>query len=216
MPQSPPLYPVNPSPCSQQQPLSWDGSRIPKLQDPAPEPSRVGVPVQGMYGCGKDCLILIPFRLSQISCVTFSFKCFSSDSANCPDVGIWPLLQFPDLLRAGPFPLTLLFFPLVPLNPTSLHGSIYSFPLVKYSCLLSVGVLHVLLCLKVYSWCIHGERSTSAYSSAILFSSKPVFYSPISTSSRDSLVRLLFLPLEWYNLHIWDCWYFSLHSEIQE
>ena len=41
-----------------------------------------------------------------------------------------------------------------------LHGSIYSFPLVRYSCLLSAGVLHALLCLKVYSWCIHGERCT--------------------------------------------------------
>ena len=40
------------------------------------------VPVQRMYGCGKDCLILIPFRLPQITCFTFSLKCFSSDSDN--------------------------------------------------------------------------------------------------------------------------------------
>ena len=26
----------------------------------------------GMYGCGKDCLILIPFRLPLISCFTLS------------------------------------------------------------------------------------------------------------------------------------------------
>ena len=32
------------------------------------------------HGCGKDCLILIPFRLPQISCFTLSLKCFSSDS----------------------------------------------------------------------------------------------------------------------------------------
>ena len=32
------------------------------------------VPVQGMYGCGKDCLILIPFRLPQISYFTLSLK----------------------------------------------------------------------------------------------------------------------------------------------
>ena len=31
---------------------------------------------------------------------------------------------------------------------------------VRYSCMLSVGVLRLLLCLKVYSWCIHGERCT--------------------------------------------------------
>ena len=42
------------------------------------------VPVQHMYGCSKDCLILIPFRLPQISCFTLSLKCFSSDSDNCP------------------------------------------------------------------------------------------------------------------------------------
>ena len=41
---------------------------------------------------GKDSLILIPFRLPQISCFTLSLKCFSSDSDNCPDVGIRSLL----------------------------------------------------------------------------------------------------------------------------
>ena len=44
-------------------------------------------PCRGMYGCGKDCLLLIPFRLPQISCFTLSLKCFSSDSDNCPNVG---------------------------------------------------------------------------------------------------------------------------------
>ena len=38
--------------------------------------------------------------------------------------------------------------------------SIYSFPLLRYSCLLSAGVLHALLCLKAYPWCIRGERCT--------------------------------------------------------
>ena len=70
-----------------------------------------------MYGCGKDCLILIPFRLPQISCLTLSLNCFSSDSDNRPDVGIRPLIQFPHLLRAGPVLLTLLFFPQF-LHPT--------------------------------------------------------------------------------------------------
>ena len=35
-----------------------------------------------------------------------------------------------------------------------------SFPLVRYSCPLSTGVLHGLLCPNAYSWCIHGERHT--------------------------------------------------------
>ena len=108
-------------------------------------------PVWGMYGCGKDCLILIPFRLPQISCFTLSLKWFSSDSDNCPDVGIGPLLQFPHPPRAGPVLLTLLVFPRVPSSYRVLHGSIYYFPLVRNSCLLSAGILDALLCLKVYS-----------------------------------------------------------------
>ena len=105
----------------------------------------------GIYVCGKDCLILILYRLPQISCFTLSLKCFSSDSDDCPDVGIGPLLQFPHLLRAGPILLTLLFFPLVPSSYQVLHGAIYFFPLVRYPCSISARVLHALLCLKVYS-----------------------------------------------------------------
>ena len=96
-------------------------------------------------------MILIPFRLPRISCFTLCLKCFSSDPENCPTVGIECLLQFPHLLRAGPVLLTLLLFPLVPLSYQVLHGFIYSFLVVMYSCLLSAGVLQALLCLKVYS-----------------------------------------------------------------
>ena len=53
------------------------------------------IPVLGMDGCNEDCLILIPFRLPQISCFTLSLKCFSSDPDSCPNVGSGPLLQFP-------------------------------------------------------------------------------------------------------------------------
>ena len=80
-----------------------------------------------MHGCSKDCPILIPFRLPQISCFTLSLECFSSDSDICPDVGIRPLLQFRHPPRAGPALLTLLFFPLVPSSYWVLPGSIYSF-----------------------------------------------------------------------------------------
>ena len=68
--------------------------------------------------------------------------------------------SIPHLPRAGPVILTLLFSPLVPQSYRVFHGSIYYFPLVRYSCLLSDGVLHALLCLKLYSWCIRGERCT--------------------------------------------------------
>ena len=107
------------------------------------------IPVQGMYGCSKDCLILIPFRLPQISYFLLSLKGFSSDSNSCPNVGIEPLLQFPYPPRAGPVLLTLLFFPLVPSSYQVLHGSIYSFPLVRYP-VLSQLVFCMHVCLKVY------------------------------------------------------------------
>ena len=96
--QSPPSHTVDQSLCSQQQPLPWDCSKIPKLQLPAAAPSRG--PCLG-YAWLRQGLILIPFRLPQISYFTLSFKCFSSDSDRCPVVGIR------SLLRAGPILLTL-------------------------------------------------------------------------------------------------------------
>ena len=95
-----------------------------------------------------------------MSCFPLSLKCFSSDSDNCPMWGLGSLLQFPHPPRAVLVLLTLLFFTLVPSSYQDLPGSIYSFPLVRYSCPLSAGVRHALLFLKVYSWCIRGERCT--------------------------------------------------------
>ena len=150
-PQSPPSHTLYLSLHIQQQPSPWDCSTIPKLQPPATEPPRGPVSLLSMYGCGKDYLILTSFRLPQISSFTLSLKCFSSDSDNCPTVGIRALLPFPHLPRAGPVLLTLVFPPLVPSSYRVFHGSIYSFPLVRSSCQLSAGVLHAHLCLKVYS-----------------------------------------------------------------
>ena len=133
---------VNSSPPTGIAPQSLNSRSQPLFQETC-------IPAWCMNGYGKDCLILISFRLPQISCFTLILKCFSSDSDCCPDVGIGPLLQFPYPLKAGPVLVTLLFFPLVPSSYQVLRGSIYSFPLVRYSCLLTV-VLHALLCLKVY------------------------------------------------------------------
>ena len=41
-----------------------------------------------------------------------------------------------------------------------------------------------------------------------------LFHSPLSPSPRGSSVPLRFLPLEWYHLHIWGC-YFSQQSWFQ-
>ena len=137
-------------------PQSTAALTLGSLQTPqTPAPSRCALhgtllPVWGMYGCGKDCLILIPFGLPQVSCFTLSLKYFSSGS----DPLLWgsdPCLSYHKPLKAGPVLLTLLFSPLVPFSHRVLHSSVYSFPLVKYYCLLSAGVLHALLCLKVYS-----------------------------------------------------------------
>jgi len=42
-----------------------------------------------------------------------------------------------------------------------------------------------------------------------------LYHSPLSLSSRGSLVLLCFLPLQWNYLHIWSCWYFSQKSWFQ-
>ena len=56
-PHSPPSHPLNPSLHSQQQPSPWDCSTIPKTLAPSCCAfQETSIPVQGMYGCGKDCL----------------------------------------------------------------------------------------------------------------------------------------------------------------
>ena len=87
-PQCPPSHPFNPSLCSQQQPSPWDCSTIPQLQLSATASSRGPASLSRVCMAAARTLILIPFRLPQISCFTLSLKCFSSDSDNCPDVGI--------------------------------------------------------------------------------------------------------------------------------
>ena len=62
---------------------------------------------------------------------------------------------------------------LVPLSYWVLCGSIYSFPLVRYSCPLSAGVLYSLLCLKVYSLRIR-EESCTPCTPALLPSCSPL------------------------------------------
>ena len=120
-PQSPPSHPFDPFLYSQQQPSPWDFSTIPKLQLPAAAPSSGPAPLPGVCTAVARTVIFIPFRLPQISCFILSLKCLSSDSDNCPSMGIGPLLQFPHLPRAGPVLHTLLFVPLVPSSYQVVH-----------------------------------------------------------------------------------------------
>ena len=126
-----------------------------------------------MCGSGKDCLILIPFRLPQISFFTLNLKCFSCDSDSCPDMRIVPLLPFPYMTRAGPVLLTLLFAPLVPSSYWVLCGSIFSFwwsgPSTLSWCSACISVSEGVLLL--YPW--REIFSISTYSPTILFSLKP-------------------------------------------
>ena len=128
-----------------------------------------------MYGCGEDCLVLIPFRLPQISCYPLSLKCFSSDSDNCPDAGIGSLLQFLEG-RSSPtntpvFPpssFILLSFPWFCIFFSS--GQVLLSPLSCCSACTSVSEGVVLL----YPW--REMCSMPTYSSAILFSSHTVCF----------------------------------------
>ena len=156
--QSPLSHPFKPSLHSQQQPSPWDCSTIPKLQFPAPETSRAPVSLSRVcmavaktvwfsfnLGCHRSAVSLSALNVSPLTQKIFPMweldPCFNSP--NCR----WQVQSY-----------SLLFFTLVPSSYQVLHVSIYSFPLVRYSCPLSAGVLHALLCLKVYSWYIHGER----------------------------------------------------------
>ena len=145
-----------------------------------------------MYGCGKVCPILTPFRLPQISCFTLSLKCFSSDSDNCPDVGIGPCFSSATRRRQGQPYWHSCFPPRSFVLPSFVWFYIF-FLLVRYSCPLSAGVLHALLCLKVSSWCIHGERRTPHPSTPPPFCSSP--FSFYKARKITQPIYLLFCPL---------------------
>ena len=49
----------------------------------------------------------------------------------------------------------------------------------------------------------------------LMLNLKPAFSFSLSPSSRCSLVPLHYLPLEWYQLPIWGCWYFPKKSWLQ-
>ena len=69
------------------------------------------IPVQGMYGWSKDCLILTPFRLPQISCY---LSALNVSPLTQTIALMWELDPCFSSQRAGPVLLTLLFSPLVP------------------------------------------------------------------------------------------------------
>ena len=118
------------------------------------------VPVWGMYGCGKDCLVLIPFKLPQISCFTLSLKRFSSESDNCPDVGTGLLLWFPHPPKAGPIQSNPPIFPTSSFILLSVAWSYIFFSTGQVLLSTLSWCSAWFLCLKMCSWCIPGDRCT--------------------------------------------------------
>ena len=119
----------------------------------------------GLYFCFVCCL-------DEASCTGCCW--WLGDAGSCiPVVSFaWVLtIWYPLGLALWYFRVLVSVLPLQSLRAWSqvLCGSVYSFLLVRYSCLLSAGILHALLCLRVYSWW-REMYSTSTYSSAILFS----------------------------------------------
>ena len=95
-PQSPPSHPLGSISPQSTAPLALGLLHNPQT----PARSRCAfqgtfIPAWGVYGCGKDCLILVLFRLPQISCFTLSLKCFSCDSDSCPMWGSDPCFSSP-------------------------------------------------------------------------------------------------------------------------
>ena len=72
-------------------------------------------------------------------------------------------------------------------------------------------IWHCFNCFPIYLPWSNGTRCHDLSFSNIEYLSQ-LFNSPLSFSSRGSLVPLHILPLEWYHLHLWGCWYFSQQS----
>ena len=153
LPQSPPSHPLDPSLRSQTAALALGLLHNPQTPAPSLCTSKGPTSVSGVC-------------MDVARTVWFSFHLGCHRSAvSLLDLNVSPLTQTiapmwgsDPLPRAGPVLLTLLFFPLVPSFYQIFRGSIYSFPLIRYSSMRSAGIVHAVLCLMVYSWCIRGER----------------------------------------------------------
>ena len=146
-PQSP-SHPLDPSLHSQQQPSPWDCSTIPKLQLSAATPPR-----------GPASLSRVRMAVARTVCFSYHLGCHRSP-VSLSALNVSPLTQTIALMWGSDpgfssptcrgFFVFFLFFPLVLSSYLGLHGSKYSFTLVRYTCPLSAGV-HMYLCLKLYS-----------------------------------------------------------------
>ena len=141
------LSSVNSSPCPEIAPQSLNPSSQPLHlpEDLRPCPGYVWL-WQGLWfnlGCHRSAVSLSALNVAPLR-----------QLSRCGD---WTPASVPPPSEGRSSPTNTPVFPPVPSSYRVLCGS---FSLVRYSCPLSAGVLHALLCLKVYSWCIHGETCT--------------------------------------------------------
>ena len=159
--QSPLSHPLHPSLCNQQQSSPRDCSTIPKLQLPATVPSRRPAFLSGVcmaatrtvwfsfyLGCHRSAVSLTALNVSPLTqtivplwgSTLVSFPPPAEGRSSPTNTPVPPPFSF--ILPS--FVWFYIFFS---------TGQVLLFPF-------SSVVLHALLCLKVYSWCIHGERCT--------------------------------------------------------
>ena len=162
-PGSSPSHPLRLSPCSQQQTLHWDCCPNSTLQFPATAHSRGLASLSRVHRAVAKfvCVVLIPFRLSQISCCTLQRpQILLHSSKQLPWCGHLTCASVPQTPMCRSSPSHCPLFPFIPSSYRVFHGLIYSFLVVRDSCPLSASVMRDLLCLKVYFWCIFEERWT--------------------------------------------------------
>ena len=154
-----PSHPLKPSFHGQQQPSFWDCSTIPKLQLPATAPSKRPafrsqvcmaaartVWFSSHLGCHRSAVSLSALNVSPLTqtivplwgSTLVSFPPPAEGRSSPTNTPVPPPFSF--ILPS--FVWFYIFFS---------TGQVLLFPF-------SSVVLHALLCLKVYSWCIHGER----------------------------------------------------------
>ena len=171
----PPQSPPSSRNCLSQSTAALTLGLLHNPQTPAPRHCTfqgTRVPLRGMYGCSKDCLILIPFRLPHISCFILSLKCFSSDSDNCPQCGDWSPASFPPPTKGRSNPTNTPIFP-----PSSfvLRSFVWFYIFFSSGQVLLSALSWCSACTSVsegvflmYPW--RKMYYTSTYSSVILFS----------------------------------------------
>ena len=171
----PPAFPTTISSLTSPQSVSLQstaslalGFTIPKLHLPASAPSRRPLLMSGICTAAAR-TVWFSFHLDWLrSAVSLSALTVSPLTQTvAPMRGLNPCFSSPTSEgRSSPTntpvfsPSSFILWSFMQNSLYRIYGSIYSFWLVQYSCVLWAGVLHALLCLKLYSWYVCGERCT--------------------------------------------------------